>query len=104
MEFHVHKFQVFITLFLTTPIAVVLSVFIDVGGCLCTISLSQCFSGMDSLQFIYRYPSLASAAEEINALLIFAIVRMDPLFGGSGESLDMKKCPPSLLLDFVSDR
>ena len=82
----------------------VLLVYIGVGGCLCPISSNACRAGMDSLQCIYRAPSLASAAEEINALLIFAIVRMDPLFGGSGESLDMKKCPPSLLLDFVSDR
>ena len=104
MEFHVHKFQVFITLFLTTPIAVVLSVFIDVGGCLCTISLSQCFSGMDSLQFIYRYPSLASAAEEITTFMICATLRMAPLFGGSGESPEMKKWPTALILAFVSDR
>ena len=56
------------------------------------------------LKYIYRAPSLASAAEYINYLLICAIVRMAPLFGGSGESLDLKAFPPAILQAFVSNR
>ena len=37
MEFYVHQFQFFINLFLTAPSAVVLSVCIGVGYCLCPI-------------------------------------------------------------------
>ena len=59
---------------------------------------------MDYLKFIYRAPISASSSEYITVLVICAIVRMDPLFGGSGESLDMKKLYPALLRVFVSDR
>ena len=59
---------------------------------------------MPSLQFIYRAPSLASAAEGITDLMICAILRMDQLSVGSGQSFHMKKRPPVLLLVFVSDR
>ena len=44
------------------------------------------------------------AAEDITVLMICAKVGMSPLFGGSGESLYMKKWPPTLFLEFVSDR
>ena len=37
------------------------------------------------LKFIYRSPSSASAAEKITVLIICAKVRMDSLFGCSGE-------------------
>ena len=59
---------------------------------------------MAYLLFLYRAPSLASTAEDITDLIICAILRMAPLFGGSWESLDTKKCPPALLLAFFSDR
>ena len=86
------------------PSAIVLLFCVGVGGCLCPIYLGACCDGMASLQFIYSTPSSASAAEEITTFMIFAILRMAPLFGGSRESLDMKKWPPALILEFVSDR
>ena len=98
MEFHVHQFKFFITLFFTMPNTVVLSVCIGVGCFLCPIYSSECRAGMASLKCIYRDPSLTSAAKNITALIICAIVSMNPLFGGSGESLDMKKFPLALLL------
>ena len=81
-----------------------LLVCISVGGCLCYIYSSACQNVTYSLKFIYKAPSLAFAAEYINALMIFAITRMASFFGDSGESLDMKKWPSTLLLAFVSDR
>ena len=88
---------------LTTPSTVVLLVCIGVGGCLCPISSSACCADMDYLQFLYRAPSSASAAEDITALIICAVVRIAPLFGGSGESLGMKNWPCALLQAFVSE-
>ena len=49
---------------------------------------------MDSLQFMYRSLSSASVYYDTNVLMICATVRMAPLFGGSGESLDMENAPP----------
>ena len=104
MKSHVHWFKFFITLFLTIPSAIVFFVCIGVGGCLCSISSSDFHYGMASSLFIYRDPSLDFAAEDITVLMICAKVGMSPLFGGSGESLYMKKWPPTLFLEFVSDR
>ena len=73
MECHVHQFQFFITLLLTTPRAVVLSVLIGLGRFLCPIYSSECHAGMDSLKFMYRDPSLASAAEDIIVFMICAL-------------------------------
>ena len=87
---------------LTTPKAVVLSVCIGVGGCLCHMISSACCAGIASLQFMKRAPSLASTAEDITALKIWETVRMAPLFDGMASLLDMIKCPPDLLLAFVS--
>ena len=53
---------------------------------------------------MYRAPSSDYDAEDMTVLIIWAILGMDPLFGGSGESLDMNKFHPTLLLVFVSDR
>ncbi len=47
--FHVIDFIFFITLLFTTPCAVVLSVCIGVGGCLCPRKLRACRAGMASL-------------------------------------------------------
>ena len=76
---------------LTTPNAVVLSVCIDVGGCLCPMISSACRAGISSLQFMKRAPSSASTAEDITYLIIWETVRMAPLFDGMASSLDMKK-------------
>ena len=55
-------------------------------------------------QFMKRDLDSASAAEDMTAFMICEIARTDPLFGGTAESLDMKKCPPDLLIVFDSDR
>ena len=89
---------------LTTPKAVVLLVCIGVGGWLCPMISSACRAGIASLQFMKRAPSLASAAEDITALMIWDKVSVAPLFDGMASSLDMKKCPPALLLTFDSDK
>ena len=89
---------------LTTPKAVLLSVCISVGGCLCPMISSACRAGIAYLQFIKRAPSSDSAAEDITALMIWYTVRMAPLFADVASSLDMKKCPPALLLAFDSDK
>ena len=89
---------------LTTPKALLLSVCTGVGGCLCPRISSACRAGIASLQLMKRAPSLASAAEDITALMIWETVRTTPLFDGMASSLDMKKCPPALLLAFDSDK
>ena len=89
---------------LTTPRAVVLSVCTGVGGCLCPIILSACRAGFAFLQLMKRATNLASAAEDITALMIWETVRTAPLFDWMASSLDMKKCPPALLLAFDSDK
>ena len=97
-------FNFFMTLLFTTPSAVVLSVCIGVGGCLCPRKSRVCRAGMASLQLMYRAPILASAADDMTALMICEIVRMAPLLLGIASSLDMKKCPPALLRALVSDK
>ena len=61
-------------------------------------------AGTASLAFIYIAPISASHADDITALINWDSVRTAPLFGGIGLSLDMKKCPPTLLLAFGSLR
>ena len=89
---------------LTTPNAVVLLVCIGVGGCLYPIISSACCAGIAYLQFMKRDTSSASAAEDITDLMIREKGRMEPLFAGMSSSLDMKKCPPALLLAFDSEK
>ena len=89
---------------LTNTKAVVLLVCTGVGGCLCPMISSACHSGIASLLFMKRAPSSASAAEDITALMIWETVRTAPLFDGMELSLDMKKCPPALLLAFGSEK
>ena len=69
------------------------SVFIGVGGCSCPISSRASRAGMASRQFIKRAPSSASAAEDMTALIIWAMVNTALLLGVSGESADMKNVP-----------
>ena len=59
---------------------------------------------MASRQLMKRAPSLASASEDMTALIICEMVMTAPLLGGMAELLDMKKCPPALLRAFVSER
>ena len=51
---------------------------------------------------MYNAPNSASAAEDITALIIVAMVRIAPLLGGNLSSFDKKKCPPARLRDFFS--
>ena len=74
------------------------------GGGLCPIYSSDCHTGMDSLQFMNSAPISASAADYMTALMILAIVNTAPLLGGNIVLLDIKKCSPALLRDFVSER
>ena len=78
-------------LLVTTPWAVVLSVCIGLGGCLCPIALRACRAGISTLQLMKRSPSYASAAEDIIALMIWEMVTTAPLLAVMGDLLDMKK-------------
>ena len=91
-------------LLVTTPSAVVLSVSIGVDGCLWPIVSNSWCAGIAALQLTKRAPNSASDADDMTAFIIYEMVRTDPLFGGTAESSDMKKCPPALLLAFDSDR
>ena len=91
-------------LLVTTPSAVVLSVCIGVGGCFWPIVSNAWRAGIASLQLMKRAPNSASAADDMTALTICEMARKDPVFGGTAELSDKKKCPPALLLDFDSDR
>ena len=89
---------------LTTPRAVVLSVCIDVGVCLCPISPIVILSGTASRQLINSAHSSASAADDMAVLMILEIVVTAPLFGGSEDSSVTNKCPSALLRDLASER
>ena len=93
-----------VMLLVTTPSAVVLSVCIGVGGCLWPIVSNAWRDGIASLQLMKSAPKYASAAEDMTAFMICEMVRKDPLFGGTSDLSDMKKCPPALFLAFYSDR
>ena len=76
-------------LLVTTPCAVVLYVYIDVGGCVCPISSRAWRAGMASLQLMKSAPSSASAADDMTALMIFAIVNTAPLLVGNTVLFDI---------------
>ena len=88
-------------LLVITPCAVVLSICIGVGGFFPPISPRAWRVGMASLQLMNSAPSLASAADDMTALIILATVNTDPLLGGTYVLLDIKKFPPAMLLAFV---
>ena len=98
------NFDFFIMLLFTTLSVVVLSVCIGVGGCLCHRNSRACRAGMASLQSKQRARILASAVDDMTALIICEIVRMAPLLLGFVSLLDMNKCPPALLRALVSDK
>ena len=77
-------------LLVTTAQAVVLSVFIVVGGCLCPIISNAWCNGIDYWQLMKRDPSSASAVEHMTALMIWEIVTTAPLFDGMDVSSYMK--------------
>ena len=89
-------------LLLTTTNAVLLSVCIGVFGCLCPISCNRFRIGTASQALMYIAPNSASAALDMTAVIIFDILSIAPLVGGSSASVVRKKCPPALLLAFGS--
>ncbi len=93
-------FNFLIMLLLTMPSAVVLPIYIGVGGWGWPMNSRVWQVGMASLQLMYRAPTSASATKDMTALIICAIVRMAPLFGGLAVLLDMNKCPPAQLRAF----
>ena len=97
-------FIFFMTLLLTTPNAVVLSVCIGVGGCLCPMNSRMCHAGTASWQFKYSAPTLALAADDSTALIICNIVNTAPLLVGVSTLFDMNKCPLALLRALLSER
>ena len=78
-------------LLVTKPCVVVLAVCIGVGGCVCPNSSSDWCAGISSLQLMKSDPSSASAADDMTALMIFAIVNTAPLLVGNAVLFDMKK-------------
>ena len=64
----------------TNPNAVVLSVWIGVGGCLWPISSSRRRAGIACLEFKYSAPISASAAEVMTFFIILAMLSTAPLF------------------------
>ena len=102
--FHVYTCIFFITLLFTTPSAMVLSVCIGVGDCLCPKYSSVVCAGMVSRQLMKRAPISASIADDMTVLMIWEIVRIEQLLLGMGSLLDMKKGPPALLHALVSER
>ncbi len=77
-------------------------VWIGVRGCGCPISVSICRRYTASFALMKIAPNSASAADDITALIIVAMVRIAPLLGGLSTLFDRKKCPPARLRDFVS--
>ena len=80
----------FLMVFLVTPDAVELSVWIGVLGWGQPISMRVCWMGTISLAVIKRPTNSASAAEAMTNLIIWVMVRMDKLSQGTGSYLDRK--------------
>ncbi len=87
-------------LWLITPSAVKLLVWIGVRGCRWPILVTICRKYAASFAFKYSVPNSASAANYITALITVAMVRIAPLLGGNLSLLDREKCPPTRLRDF----
>ena len=75
---------------LVTPTAVELSVWIGVWGCGQSILLRVCPRGNISLAVVYRAPSSATTAEDMTNFMIWEIDMMGPLCLGKGSFSDMK--------------
>ena len=87
-----------IILLVTTPKAVKLSAYIDIGGCGCPISLTVCHTGATNFALMYNAPNSDSTADDITALITCMVLWIVSLLAGNVVLLDMKKCPPALLL------
>ena len=73
---------------LATPTAVLLSTCMGVWGCLCLISSRVVRTGIASRALMNIAPTSASAAEDITALISWAMVSTAPLFGGYSSWLE----------------
>jgi hypothetical protein len=91
-------------LLLTTPNAVVLSVWMGVLGCLWPISVRSWCIGTASHALMYSALSSASAALDMTALNILVMLRMAPLLGGLSTLVEQKKWPPARLRALASLR
>ena len=78
-------------LWLTTPQAVVLSVWMGGLGCLWPISARSWRIGTTSFALMYSAPSSALAALDMMALSILEMLRTAPFLGGSLTSEEQKK-------------
>ena len=59
---------------------------------------------MASLRLMKSEPSSDSAADDMTALMILDIVNTASFLGGTAVLFEMKKCPPVMILYFVSER
>ena len=82
---------------LTTPAAVVLSVWMGVIGCFHPISSNVRRIGTSSFAVTNRAPISASAADDITNLMIFATVRTGLFHFGSGSFSYKKMWSPARL-------
>ncbi len=84
--------------------AVELPVWMGVQVCGCPISLSMCCMETAILALMNNVPSLASAADDITALIICNILSTAPLLMGMSSVPAMNMWPPALLRALGSDR
>ena len=77
--------------FVTNPNAVVLSVWVGIGGCLWPIPSAVVRAGIACCELIYSAPISASADEVITFFIICTMVKAAPLFSGFDALFGMKK-------------
>ncbi len=89
-------------LLLITPLAIELLVRIRVHGGGWPISVSICckYTALRALRD--SAPNFASAADDMTAFMIIAMVRIAPILGGYLLLFDRKKCPLAWLCEFFS--
>ncbi len=79
---------------------IALSVCSGVGGCTCPSSFRMILMYMALPAIMYRPASSASVAEDSTFLMMCAMFRIAPLFGGTVVLLERKKCSPAWLHAF----
>ncbi len=91
-------------LLVSSACVVKLSIWMGVHDCECPISLSVLCMDTAILALMNSAPSLASAANDITALIICKIFNTAPLFMGISSMPAMNIWPLALLQDFGSER
>jgi hypothetical protein len=91
-------------LLVSSACALKLSVWMEVHDCECPIYLSVLHMDTTVLALMNSAPSLASAADDITALIICEIFNTAPLFMGISFVPAMNIWPPALLQAFGSKR